>query len=109
MPSSVRGAIAATTFALVVSGLAFSAGVVARAPQPATPAELVITTQPDGARVTVNGVGWGTSPVTIRHLPPGSKRIRVTKHGYTAGERSITIDEGARRAVRIDLDVERGL
>ena len=69
----------------------------------AAPAELVITTQPEGARVTVNGVGWGVSPVTIRHLPPGDKRIRVTKSGYTASERSVTTDEGGRQAVRIDL------
>jgi cytoskeletal protein RodZ len=92
-----------------IDDAALAAPAIAEPSPTATPAELVITTQPDGARVTVNGVGWGTSPVTIRHLPPGSKRIRVTKHGYTAGERSITIDEGARRAVRIDLDVERGL
>jgi transcriptional regulator with XRE-family HTH domain len=69
----------------------------------AAPAELVITTQPEGARVTVNGVGWGVSPVTIRHLPPGDKRIRVTKSGYAASERSVTTDEGGRQELRIDL------
>jgi cytoskeleton protein RodZ len=72
-------------------------------PPAATPSELVITTLPAGARVTVNGVGWGVSPVTIRHLPPGDKRIRVTKDGYAAGERSVTIDESGRQSVRISL------
>jgi transcriptional regulator with XRE-family HTH domain len=70
---------------------------------PAGPTQLVIRTQPEGARVTVNGIGWGESPVTIRHLEPGEKRIRVTMGGYVAAERSVTIDEGARETVRIRL------
>jgi cytoskeleton protein RodZ len=73
------------------------------APAPSGPTELAIRTQPEGARVTVNGIGWGTSPVTIRHLEPGEKRIRVTLDGYAASERSVTIDEGGRETVRIRL------
>ena len=70
---------------------------------PVGPTELVIRTQPEGARVTVNGIGWGESPVTIRHLEPGEKRIRVTMDGYTAAERAVTIDEGRRATLRIRL------
>jgi cytoskeletal protein RodZ len=70
---------------------------------PAGPTELVIWTQPEGARVTVNGIGWGESPVTIRNPEPGEKRVRVTKDGYTATERSVTIDEGGRETIRIRL------
>jgi len=73
------------------------------APAPLGPTELAIRTQPEGARVTVNGIGWGTSPVTIRHLEPGEKRIRVTMDGYAASERSVTIDEGRRETIRIRL------
>jgi len=68
------------------------------------PTELVIRTQPEGARVTVNGIGWGVSPVTIRHLEPGDKRIRVTLDGYAPTERAVAIDEGVRQAVRIRLN-----
>jgi transcriptional regulator with XRE-family HTH domain len=77
----------------------------AAAPGAAT--ELVVRTLPDGARVTVNGVAWGVSPVTIRNLEPGDKRIRVTKDGFAATERSVLVDEGSRHAVRIRL-VEGG-
>jgi cytoskeletal protein RodZ len=70
---------------------------------PSGPTELAIRTQPEGARVTVNGIGWGTSPVTIRHLEPGEKRIRVTMDGYAATERSVIIDEGRRETIRIRL------
>jgi cytoskeletal protein RodZ len=70
--------------AAVPSGDALPA---APAPAVATPpitTVLVVTTQPPGARVTVNGIGWGMSPVAIRHLPPGNKLIRVSKDGYGA-------------------------
>ena len=75
-------------------------------PAPAPPSavtELVITTQPPGARVTVNGIGWGSSPVSIKHLPPGDKRIRVSKDGYGAVERVLALSEGRRQAVDIPL------
>jgi cytoskeletal protein RodZ len=52
-------------------------------------AQLVIVSEPTGARVTVNGTGWGVTPVTVRHLPFGPKRIRVTKDGYRSEERLI--------------------
>ena len=71
---------------------------------PAGPAELVISTQPDGARVTVNGIGWGESPITLQHLEPGEQRIRVTMDGYAATERSVVIDGHQRQSVRIGLE-----
>jgi cytoskeletal protein RodZ len=74
---------------------------------PAGPAELVISTQPDGARVTVNGIGWGESPITLQHLEPGEQRIRVTMDGYTATERSVVIDGHQRQSVRIGLEPSR--
>lgn len=70
---------------------------------PAQVTELVITTHPEGARVTVNGIGWGVSPVTIRYLPPGDKRIRVSKDGYAAAERMLPLAEGRRQEVDIAL------
>jgi hypothetical protein len=57
------------------------------------PAEgrLVITSNPSGARVTVNGVGWGSTPITIRHLEMGEKRIRLWKDGYLAVEQDVDL------------------
>ena len=65
--------------------------------------ELVVTTQPAGARVTVNGIGWGLAPVTIRHLPAGDKRIRVSKEGYATEERMVRLAEGRLKALDIRL------
>ena len=58
--------------------------------------QLTVITEPVGARVTVDGVGWGITPVTIRHLAPGTKRVRVTRDGYRAEERLIQVEAGGR-------------
>ena len=66
--------------------------------------QLRIVTDPPAARVTVNGIGQGVTPLTIRHLPPGAKRLRVTKDGYAGAERVISLAEGdVGRTVRIRL------
>ena len=66
--------------------------------------QLTVITEPVGARVTVNGIGWGITPVTIRYLAPGTKRVRVTRDGYRAEERLIQVEAGGRTAtLRIPL------
>jgi cytoskeletal protein RodZ len=65
--------------------------------------ELVVTTQPAGARVTVNGIGWGIAPLTIRYLPAGDKRIRVSKDGYASEERVVRVADGHRTMLDIRL------
>jgi cytoskeletal protein RodZ len=74
-------------------------------PVAALPVEsrLVITSNPAGARVTVDGVGWGVTPITIRHLSPGVKVIRLTKDGYVGQEREVRIGEDGAAAARITL------
>ena len=65
-------------------------------------AQLVITSKPEGARVTVDGIGWGVTPLTIRNLDVGPKRIRVTSDGYAAAERVVEVGSG-RASVLIQL------
>jgi transcriptional regulator with XRE-family HTH domain len=65
--------------------------------------ELVVTTQPEGARVTVDGFSWGVTPVTIHHLPPGDKRIRLTKEGYATEERVLRLPWGRQQALDVPL------
>ena len=67
------------------------------------PTELVIITEPGDARVAVNGIGWGSTPVTIHHLSPGEKRIRVTKDGYAALERVTRVVPDRSTTVDIQL------
>ena len=72
---------------------------------PAAPVatQLVIATKPEGARITVDGIGWGVAPVTIRHLTEGSKRIRVTADGYAAVERVIDVQPDRVNRISIEL------
>jgi cytoskeletal protein RodZ len=81
-----------------------------RAPEPApavrpSAGEIAIVSEPAGARVTIDGTGWGVTPVTVRHLPFGSKRIRVSRDGYASQERAISLSPD-RPSARIRLTLE---
>jgi cytoskeletal protein RodZ len=52
---------------------------------------LRVVSEPSGARVTVDGIGWGQTPVTIRYLPPGAKHVRLTRDGYAAQEQVVQL------------------
>ena len=66
--------------------------------------DLRVITDPPGARVTVDGVGRGQSPTTIRALPPGARLVRVTLDGYAAQERRVAVGtDTPRTTVRITL------
>ena len=71
-------------------------------PSPGTLAVLVVRTEPPGARVTVNGIGWGVSPVTIR-VPAGEKHIRATKEGFAGIERAMALTDGGRQELNVRL------
>jgi cytoskeletal protein RodZ len=72
-----------------------------------SPSELIVTTDPAGARVTVNGIGWGDAPATIRNLPAGRKRVRVSKEGYVTEERDVRLAETGQRVLNIRLRPSR--
>jgi cytoskeleton protein RodZ len=67
-------------------------------------ASLRIVSEPAGAQVTVNGIGWGQTPVTVRHLTPGEKRVRLSKDGYASAERRVAVTgERPAQDVRVTL------
>jgi hypothetical protein len=65
------------------------------AEEPPAPASadgsLQILSEPAGAHVTVNGIQWGQTPVTIRYLEPGEKVVRITKDGYASTEHRLVL------------------
>lgn len=71
-------------------------------PAPASPV-LVIRTRPRGARVTVNGIGRGETPVTVRYLTPGVVRVRVVRDGFQSEERLVRLLESGTETVTISL------
>jgi len=67
--------------------------------------QLRVTSEPSGARVTLNGIGWGETPLTIEHLSPGMKTLRVTKEGCTSQERVVDI-RGSRPAATLHVTLK---
>ena len=65
---------------------------------------LVVTSDPPGARVVLDGIGRGTTPLTIRFLPSGDRTLRVIKDGYISEERRIHVVNG--RATEISLTLQ---
>ena len=69
----------------------------------ASSTELIVTTEPAGARVTVNGVGWGVAPVTIRHLSAGTKRVRITLDGFVSEEHVVNLTDRGSKTINLRL------
>jgi transcriptional regulator with XRE-family HTH domain len=70
-------------------------------------ASMRVISEPAGARVTVNGIGWGQTPVTVRHLTPGEKHVRISKDGYISVERQLHVSpDTPTQAVRVSLEPE---
>ena len=85
-----------STLAVVVFSAAVSAFAAwhlkpeAEAPDP----QLEIVSNPAGARVTINGIGRGETPITVRNLVAGEQRVRLTLEGYQSDERTVFLAEG---------------
>lgn len=60
---------------------------------PATPpsARLLVRSSPAGANVAVDGTPRGTTPLTLRDLALGTRTVVVSRPGFQAVERSITL------------------
>jgi hypothetical protein len=69
---------------------------------PGASARLSVVTEPAGARVLIDGVARGVSPVTLSDLPAGRHRISVTSPGGS-GERTMTLEAGTTTSVVFSL------
>jgi TolB-like protein len=67
------------------------------------PAAVNITSDPEGAEVTLDGEVFGTTPVD-KPLIPGDHVIRVSKDGYIAVQEKRTFVEGARETLNYELE-----
>jgi cytoskeletal protein RodZ len=70
--------------------------------------ELIITSSPSGAHVTVDGIGRGPTPVHVRYLPLGSHTVRLVHDGQPVVTRRVTISPERHRArVAVTFDGAR--
>ena len=60
--------------------------------------------EPEGARVTIDGVGWGVTPLTVKYLSPGTKQLRVTLEGFASQELMVRVPgKAAQTSVHVEL------
>ncbi len=64
------------------------------APPPAAPAAPVeiaveVTSEPDGAQVTIDGTARGATPIVVK-VAPGTHTVAVTRDGFAPAERNIS-------------------
>lgn len=68
---------------------------------------LVVTSQPPGARVSIDGHALDeTTPTATRGLIPGKHEVTIAKEGYAAVTRSFTVGDGERQAIEVTLSPE---
>ncbi len=67
------------------------------------PSTLVLTSDPRGAVVTIDGQIVGTTPLE-RPVAPGKHIVRVSRDGYIAIEREVTFVEGMRETLEFALE-----
>lgn len=66
---------------------------------------LAIESDPPGARVLVDGIGRGATPITIGNLAPGAIRVRVIKDGFVSQERLVQVGSpGNASTLRVTLN-----
>jgi hypothetical protein len=71
---------------------------------PAAPASarLEITSDPSGARVSVDGAPRGVTPLALSDLAPGSHKVVISRGGTTI-ERAVHLEAGASAVVAVPL------
>lgn len=67
------------------------------------PSTLMITSEPTGAEVLLDGEIIGVTPLE-RSVIPGKAVVRVSKEGFIAIEREVTLVEGVAESVTFDLE-----
>lgn len=67
------------------------------------PAAVVVTSDPEGAEVMLDGEPFGVTPLD-KPIVPGDHVIRVSKDGYIAVQEKRTFVEGARESLSYELE-----
>lgn len=71
--------------------------------------QLRVTSIPDGATVTCDGVLRDATPITVKGLGAGDHLVVVQKPGFAEARRTITLNAGQKAALDIALEPVTGL
>ncbi len=73
----------------------------------AAPGSLLVESRPAGARVFVDGVEIGMTPVTVPRLAIGAHSVRIERPGYRPITTTARVEAGERTRVAVTLTAER--
>jgi serine/threonine-protein kinase len=107
---------AATPSAAASGGPSAGAGALAAAApaeKPPTPAKaaqgtLVVASKPAGALVFIDGHEAGRTPLTVRDVKPGSRKVRLELNGYRPWSLAVRVAAGRQRRVVASLERRPG-
>ena len=99
MRNAFRRVVAATTLALTAAAFA------AKAPD----VRFDVSSEPEGAQVTVDGSLKGTAPIVLTDLEPGSHLVRVSAPGFRPADEFVSLSRGDVLRKHYALDPEKGL
>ncbi len=71
--------------------------------QLAQPMTLVITSDPPGATVSIDGRVVGTTPCTANKVVPGTREVALALDGYEPSEQTIALNEESADTLRVAL------
>jgi hypothetical protein len=72
-------------------------------------ARVDVTSLPEGAAVTVDGIDRGFTPLTLFDLAEGPHHVKLRMSGYVENNQTVKIGRGAVQTVHADLTPEKGL
>ena len=70
---------------------------------------LIVSSQPSGAYVSLNGRPAGTTPLVLKNQRVGSRAVRIELDGYEAWTSAVQVVTNTSTIVRADLKTMRGL
>jgi tRNA A-37 threonylcarbamoyl transferase component Bud32 len=90
--------------AFVLGAVATGGGMWLGGRQTAVDGEIIVTSQPPGASVEVDGHGWRQkTPTAVTAIAPGRHKVRITAEGHGAVEQSLVVERGGRGEVAVVL------
>lgn len=74
----------------------------------ATPGEALVTSNPSGGDVRVNGAPRGKTPTVVEGLAPGQYLIEVDLAGYVGFSQNVAVESGKRTVIDAQLVAQKG-
>jgi cytoskeletal protein RodZ len=75
----------------------------ARSVPTVVPAQVTVNSVPEGAEVSFDGSALCQTPCTLTGIAPGSHSISVSKAGFSAANKSLSLASGANTSVSLEL------